>query len=70
MTTGLAAVLRRRVCRLAGAENSDRLADAELLGRFVAQRDEAAFEALVRRHGQVGRLDQGPHVGDERPQFG
>ena len=27
--------------------------DAELLGRFVAQRDEAAFETLVRRHGPM-----------------
>jgi len=27
--------------------------DAELLGRFVADRDEAAFEALVRRHGPM-----------------
>ena len=28
-------------------------ADAELLGRFVAQRDEAAFEALLRQHGPM-----------------
>jgi RNA polymerase sigma factor (sigma-70 family) len=53
MTTGLAAVLLRRVCRFAGTDSTDRLADAELLGRFVARRDEAAFEALVRRHGPM-----------------
>jgi RNA polymerase sigma-70 factor (ECF subfamily) len=29
------------------------LSDAQLLGRFVEQRDEAAFEALMRRHGPM-----------------
>jgi RNA polymerase sigma-70 factor (ECF subfamily) len=29
------------------------LADGELLGHFITQRDEAAFEALVRRHGPM-----------------
>jgi RNA polymerase sigma factor (sigma-70 family) len=29
------------------------LTDAQLLGRFVADRDESAFEALVRRHGPM-----------------
>src|SRR5262245_49186548 len=29
------------------------LTDGELLGRYVSQRDEAAFEVLVRRHGPM-----------------
>lgn len=42
----LLAYLRRHV----GAAATDG-SDAELLARFAAQRDEAAFEALLRRHG-------------------
>ena len=44
--------------------------DAELVGRYVADRDESAFEALVRRHGPavlaVCRkvLDNGPDADD------
>ena len=43
--TSLAATLRRL------AAIPDGLADRELLARFVAKRDEAAFAAIVRRHG-------------------
>ncbi|HYT88133.1 MAG TPA: sigma-70 family RNA polymerase sigma factor [Gemmataceae bacterium] len=52
MTTGPATILLKQVRRLAG-DSANPLSDQELLGRFVAQRDEAAFEALVRRHGPM-----------------
>src|SRR6185437_8311589 len=39
--------LRRRI----GPPGGDALTDAELLDRWISQRDEAAFELLVRRHG-------------------
>jgi RNA polymerase sigma factor (sigma-70 family) len=41
----------RYLCRAAGTH--DTLDDGELLERFVARRDEAAFEALLRRHGPM-----------------
>jgi RNA polymerase sigma factor (sigma-70 family) len=37
----------------AAGPNDDRARDAELLGAFVARRDPAAFETLVRRHGPM-----------------
>ncbi len=40
---------RRAVLRLDGAT----LTDGQLLGSFLSQRDEAAFEALMRRHGPM-----------------
>jgi RNA polymerase sigma factor (sigma-70 family) len=39
----------RRVSALQGGDSTDE----ELLGRFVAQRDETAFETLVQRHGPL-----------------
>ena len=48
----LANVLRQ-VRRLAGASEPDPIGDAQLLDRFVNQRDEAAFEALVERYGRL-----------------
>jgi RNA polymerase sigma factor (sigma-70 family) len=49
-TTSLAPVLRH-IRQLADAGSS--LPDGELLERYVARRDEAAFAALVRRHGPM-----------------
>jgi hypothetical protein len=44
---GVIRLLRKAALRGEGAE----LNDAQLLERFSARRDEAAFEVLVRRHG-------------------
>src|SRR5262249_41660342 len=41
--------LRRTALRFDGGD----LSDAQLLGSFLVRRDQAAFEALVRRHGQM-----------------
>ncbi len=42
-------------CRgMAAVRATQELADGELLGRFVARRDESAFAALVARHGPMG----------------
>src|SRR5262245_21257726 len=48
----LHAVLRH-VQKLATAQAADNLSDRDLLDRFVARRDEAAFAALVERHGAM-----------------
>lgn len=42
-----------RAGRLTAPLALDELPDADLLGRFTADRDEAAFAALVRRHGPL-----------------
>src|SRR5438876_2605794 len=41
------------VRRAAFLQEAVNLTDSELLERFATQRDEAAFEALVRRHGPM-----------------
>jgi len=38
---------------LAAAQAGGTLSDSQLLGRFIDQRDQAAFAALVRRHGPI-----------------
>lgn len=50
MGNPIAKVLRQTLLKLGSAGSQD---DAELLGRFVAQRDEAAFAEIVRRHGPM-----------------
>jgi RNA polymerase sigma factor (sigma-70 family) len=59
----------RYIRRLSSAP-ADGPPDAELLGRFARQRDEAAFEALVRRHGPTvlgacRRVLRDPHAADD-----
>ncbi len=43
----------RHLHSLTNPEGSSEPSDADLLGRFVARRDEAAFTLLVRRHGPM-----------------
>src|SRR5436305_3282710 len=51
MTTDRRSPIARYLRRMLGSDAAGGLSDAELLERFVAQRDEAAFEVLVWRHG-------------------
>jgi RNA polymerase sigma factor (sigma-70 family) len=41
------------ICRLAAVQTARELSDHELVGQFVAQKDEAAFALLVERHGPM-----------------
>src|SRR5262245_51259327 len=50
MGNPIARVLRQTLLRLGSAGPQD---DVDLLERFVAQRDEAAFAEIVRRHGPM-----------------
>src|SRR5436309_2402381 len=53
MTNGRIETVLRHVRRLAAARDAESTPDRALLERFLADRDEAAFEALVRRHGPM-----------------
>src|ERR1700722_19320789 len=53
MATTQTGTVLRQISRLFGAGTVAGLSDAQLLGRFRAQRDEAAFVALVARHGPM-----------------
>src|ERR1700677_1445309 len=50
--TALRGVLQR-VRMLAAMQTGRALSDADLLGRFIEQHDEAAFTVLVERHGPM-----------------
>jgi RNA polymerase sigma factor (sigma-70 family) len=45
--------LVRHVRRIAGASDPDPIGDADLMARFNASRDEAAFAEIVQRHGPL-----------------
>src|SRR5947209_5652626 len=51
MATREAGTILRHVRALLGADPAGNLSDAELLRRYAALRDEAAFAALMHRHG-------------------
>jgi RNA polymerase sigma factor (sigma-70 family) len=53
MTTGQAHFVLRHLRKLAASPGLDALTDGQLLERFVAAQEEAAFAALVRRHGPL-----------------
>jgi RNA polymerase sigma factor (sigma-70 family) len=53
MATGQAHVVLRHLRKLVDPPGLDALTDGQLLERFVAAQDEAAFAALVRRHGRL-----------------
>ena len=53
MSTGQLGTFIRSLRRLVEPVQEAGLTDAELLQRFVAQRDEAAFEVLLWRHGPM-----------------
>ena len=51
MSAGKLDAVVSHVRQLAGALNARTLTDADLLDRYVSERDEAAFAALLQRHG-------------------
>lgn len=52
MATSPRSQVIQQVCKLVFADELG-LTDAQLLERFIAHRDDAAFEAMVRRHGPM-----------------
>jgi RNA polymerase sigma factor (sigma-70 family) len=53
MTTGHAGTVLRHLCSLVADRETPDQSDAHLLRRFADYREEAAFAALVRRHGRL-----------------
>src|SRR6516162_9425281 len=70
MATTQAGIVLRHVRGLAAAGKAGQLADGQLLERFTAGNDPAAFEALLRRHGPMvlgvcRRLLRDPHDAED-----
>ena len=63
--TPLAPVVRH-LHKLAGLSPLSNVSDAQLLERFVARRDEAAFAVLMRRHGPMV-IGRAPYNGKAIP---
>jgi RNA polymerase sigma factor (sigma-70 family) len=53
MTTEQISTFVRHLCRIAGSKETETLTDAQLLERFVNDRDQLAFEVLIWRHGAI-----------------
>src|SRR5262249_29771994 len=53
MTDSRTGAVLRHLRKLAAGPDADSLADEELVRRVAANRDETAFESLVRRHGPL-----------------
>src|ERR1700730_15993582 len=53
MADGQLATVLRHIRKLAGERMAEEPTDRQLLERFARQRDAAAFETLVRRHGPL-----------------
>src|SRR5437660_592057 len=53
MTSARAGIVLQHIQRLGGTPRAAGPPDAQLLERFTTHRDEAAFAALVRRHGPM-----------------
>ena len=53
MATAQLSTLLRHIHKLAGNHGAQQRTDRQLLGDFAAHRDEAAFTALVARHGRT-----------------
>ena len=71
MATQAAETLQRSVRALAGGQGAESASDQELLDRFVHQHDEAAFTALLERHGPMvlgvcRRAVRNEHLGRRR----
>jgi RNA polymerase sigma factor (sigma-70 family) len=70
MSATEAAAVLRQVRGLVAAGQADRVPDGELLERFALRHEEAAFEALVRRHGPLvwgvcRRVLRSPHDAED-----